>query len=175
MPRKARRVRRVRRKRGGASTAVRRVAPAKREGLLTRIKNVIKKHKLASKGLKFASAIAPEGAWKAGLSHAGDFAESQGYGRRRRRTVRRRRGRGFFDFFKKAGRWIKDKVVDKVKKPSTWLGLASNLPTPLSAPLKVASIASGLAGHGRRRRGGRRLGVRRMMGSGSFSTEPIFP
>jgi hypothetical protein len=133
---------------------------------------MVKKHKLASKGLKFASAIAPEGAWKAGLSHAGDFAESQGYGRRRkRRTVRRRRGRGFFDFFKKAGNWIKDKVVDKVRKPSTWLGLASNLPTPLSAPLKVASIATGLAGHGRRRRGGRRLGIRRnMMGMGSSLT-----
>jgi hypothetical protein len=39
-----------------------------------------------------------------------------------------------------------------VTKPSTWLGAASMLPTPLAPVLKVGSVVSGLTGNGRRKR-----------------------
>ena len=88
--------------------------------------------------------------------------------KRRVAPKRRQRGRGpmlkgegFFDdvgsFFKSAGRTVYDKVlrpggnmiVDKLKKPSTYLGLAGRLPTPWAPLFTGASIATGLAGHGR--------------------------
>lgn len=89
---------------------------------------------------------------------------------RRQRGGRMLQGEGFFDdvgnFFKSSarkvadvGRTIYDKalrpagsmLVDRLKKPSTYLGLAGALPGPLAPVFKGASIITGLAGHGRHR------------------------
>ncbi len=66
--------------------------------------------------------------------------------RRARRGRRSMRGRGFFGSL-----W--DGIKSAVTKPSTWLGAAGMLPTPLAPAFKLGGIVSGLAGHGRRRRG----------------------
>lgn len=68
-------------------------------------------------------------------------------------------GSGFFgDLWSK----FKSGVSSAVKKPSTWLGAAGMLPTPLAPLLKAGSVVSGLTGNGKRRKprakkvGGRR-------------------
>lgn len=76
----------------------------------------------------------------------------------RRRRTRTLRGRGFFGDL-----WSGIKRV--ATKPSTWLSLGSRIaPGPLRIPLGLAGAASGLAGHGRRRRR-----VRRVRGRGLLS------
>lgn len=98
-----------------------------------------------------------------GRGFLSDTLSSFGLGRRRRsrRVGRRRvRGRGLFSS-------IWSGIKSAVRKPSTWLGAAGMIPSPLSLPLKVASGISGFAGHGRRRRrrvGRKRVGRRRMRG-----------
>lgn len=54
-------------------------------------------------------------------------------------------------------------IKSAVKKPSTWLGAAGMLPTPLAPALKLGSVVSGLTGHGRRRKrvgGARKKAIR---------------
>ncbi len=56
---------------------------------------------------------------------------------------------------KKVGSKIGDFAKDKLTKPSTYLGIAGMLPTPLAPALKVASTVTGLAGKGKRKRHGK--------------------
>lgn len=81
-----------------------------------------------------------------------------------RRRPRRMRGRGFFGD-------IWEGVKRAVTKPSTWLGAAGFLPTPLAPAFKLGSVISGLAGHGRRRK--RRVAHRRRRG-GAFGLMPVY-
>jgi hypothetical protein len=80
-------------------------------------------------------------------------------------------GKGFFgdlwSGIKRVGSKIGDFAKDKLTKPSTYLGIAGMLPTPLAPALKASSFITGLAGKGRKRvrRGGARApksGVIRM-------------
>jgi hypothetical protein len=97
--------------------------------------------------------------------------------RRRRRVNRkpvRRRGRGFFDFLGK----IADGVKSAVRKPSTWLGAAGMIPSPLAPLFKAGGTIAGLAGHGRRRRRParrRRAPARRRRGGAIAGHRLVFP
>jgi hypothetical protein len=68
-------------------------------------------------------------------------------------------GKGFFgDLWgniKKVGSKIGDFAKDKLSKPSTYLGLAGMIPSPLAPALKVAGTVAGLAGKGKRKRHGK--------------------
>ncbi len=76
-------------------------------------------------------------------------------------------GQGFFgdlwSGIKNVGRKVGDFAKDKLTKPSTYLGLAGMLPTPLAPAFKAGAFASGLAGHGKRKK---RVGGRRAPKSG---------
>jgi len=221
---------------GAASSASLAGSTSKSSGLFSRIKEFLKKHKVISRGARAISGIVPAH-YTPYLNFGANYAESKGYGRKRKRTVRkrrtrrgrglgeilksgisaarsaystaspvvkagiarlrsklglgrrrkrvirrrRRRGSAFTDFFTKTiprGARAFGGISDKIRKPSTWLGAASLLPTPFATPLKAAAAITGATGNGRRRRrrGGMKMmpAVMRMRGMGTMSTQPMF-
>ncbi len=74
----------------------------------------------------------------------------------RAQMLKMMRGEGFFgdlwSGIKSVGRKIGDIAKDKLGKPSTYLGLAGMIPSPLAPALRVAGTVAGLAGKGRKRR-----------------------
>lgn len=85
--------------------------------------------------------------------------------RRVRKGRRRMHGSGFF------GR-LWEGIKGAVTKPSTWLGAAGMLPTPLAPALKLGGIVSGLAGHGRKRMRGKGIDRLRIRGPAGYVELP---